>query len=121
MAGLVVFQVLEVGYNIIGSQTFSAIGVFLEDILPELARFFGIIVRMYAEPGEPHHSPHFHVYYQNYAAVYSIEPVEMIGGALPQRQQRLVEAWAELHQGELQENWERLQQGLLPYKVAPLR
>ncbi len=93
----------------------------LEDALPELTRFFGIIVRMYAEPGEPHHLPHFHVYYQNYVAVYSIDPVEMIGGALPRRQRRLVEAWAELHQGELRENWERLQRGQMPYKIAPLR
>ena len=93
----------------------------LEDALPELTRFFGIIVRMYAEPGEPHHLPHFHVYYQNYVAVYSIDPVEMIGGALPRHQRRLVEAWAELHQGELRENWERLQRGQMPYKIAPLR
>jgi hypothetical protein len=89
--------------------------------LPELARFFGIIIRMYAEPGAPHHRPHFHAYYQNYTAVYSIDPVEMLSGQLPRRQQRLVEAWAELHQGELLENWERLQAGRLPYKIAPLR
>ncbi len=67
MAGLVVFQVLEVGYNIIVRlQALSAIGVLLlEALLPELARFFGIIVRMYAEPGEPHHCPRFHVYSQH--------------------------------------------------------
>jgi len=89
--------------------------------LPELARFFGIIVRMYVEPGMPHHVPHFHAYYQNRTAVYSIDPIEMIGGELPRTQQRLVEAWAELHQGELRENWERLQAGQVPYKIAPLR
>ncbi|RMH38606.1 MAG: DUF4160 domain-containing protein [Gammaproteobacteria bacterium] len=76
---------------------------------------------MYVEPGAPHHRPHFHTYYQNHAAVYGIEPVEKLSGMLPRRQQRLVEAWAELHQGELLENWERLQNGLPPYKVAPLR
>jgi hypothetical protein len=32
--------------------------------MPELTRFFGIIVRMYAERNAPHHTPHFHVYYQ---------------------------------------------------------
>ena len=89
--------------------------------MPELARFFGIIIRMYVEPGAPHHRPHFHAYYQNHAAVYAIEPIEKISGRLPRRQQRLVEAWAELHQGELLANWERLQQGLPPYKIAPLR
>jgi len=76
---------------------------------------------MYAEPGAPHHRPHFHAYYQNYAAVYSIDSIEMVDGELPHRLQRLVEAWAEIHQGELRENWERLQAGLPPYKIAPLR
>jgi hypothetical protein len=89
--------------------------------MPEIARFFGIIIRMYAEPGAPHHSPHFHAYYQDETAVYSIDPIDLIGGSLPRRQQRLVEAWAELHQKELLANWERLQGGKLPEKIAPLR
>ena len=88
--------------------------------MPEIARFFGIIIRMYAEPATTHHKPHFHVYYQNHAAV-SIEPLVLIGGDLPRRQQRLVEAWAEIHQGELMENWKRLQMGRLPFRIAPLR
>jgi hypothetical protein len=53
--------------------------------------------------------------------VFNIDSIELIGGSLPQREKRLVEAWAELHQGELKENWERLQAGQLPYKIAPLR
>jgi hypothetical protein len=62
--------------------------------MPELARFFGIIVRMYAEPGAPHHVPHFHAYYGEVVAIFSVDPVEVISGSLPRRQQRLVEAWA---------------------------
>lgn len=89
--------------------------------MPEIARFFGIIIRMYAELGAPHHSPHFHAYYQNQIAIYGIDPIELISGGLPRKQQRLVEAWVELHQGELMENWERLQSGQLPYKITPLR
>ena len=89
--------------------------------MPEIARFFGIIIRMYAEPGAPHHHPHFHVYYQNYVAIYRIDVIDLLSGALPKRQQRLVEAWSELHQGELLENWQRLQAGQLPFKLAPLR
>jgi len=89
--------------------------------MPEICRFFGIIVRMFVEPGAPHHRPHFHAYYQNHVAVISIDTVELIGGNLPSKESRLVEAWAELHQGELLENWERLQSGQLPYKIAPLR
>lgn len=89
--------------------------------MPELARFFGIVIRMYTEPGAPHHRPHFHAYYQNYAAVYGIDPIEVIGGELPIKQRRLVEAWAELHRGELLENWKRLQSGRLPFRISPLR
>lgn len=89
--------------------------------MPEISRFYGIIIRMYVELGAPHHRPHFHAYYQNHTAVYSIEPIELIDGALPLRQQRFVEAWAELHAGELDEAWQRLQSGQLPFKIAPLR
>jgi len=47
---------------------------------------------MYAEPSAPHHRPHFHAYYQDAIGIYSIDTVELIGGALPRRQHRLVEA-----------------------------
>lgn len=89
--------------------------------MPEISRFFGIIIRMFAEPGAPNHRPHFHAYYQNHQAVFSIDTIEVIGGNFPQRERRLVEAWTELHQGELVENWQRLQSGEIPYKIAPLR
>jgi hypothetical protein len=89
--------------------------------MPELSRFFGIIIRMYAEPFAPHHRPHFHAYYQEGTAVFGIEPVELISGALPLRQQRLVEAWAELHLDELKSDWELLKAGRRPRPIAPLR
>ena len=65
--------------------------------MPELSRFFGIIIRMFTEAGTKHHVPHFHAYYQDEVAIFSINPVEMIAGSLARRQKRLVEAWAELH------------------------
>jgi len=89
--------------------------------LPEIARFFGIIIRMFVEAGAPHHYPHLHAYYQNHVAIYRVDRIELISGRLPLKQQRLTEAWAELHRGELVENWERLQSGQLPYKIAPLK
>jgi hypothetical protein len=89
--------------------------------MPELSRFFGIIIRMYWEANEPHHKPHFHAYYQDDVAIYSIVPVELITGSLPKRQQRFVEAWAELHQQELRDDWERLQAGQRPMPIDPLR
>jgi hypothetical protein len=89
--------------------------------MPELSRFFGIIIRMYVEFDAPHHTPHFHAYYQNEVAVYSIEPVDMLSGTLPKRQCRLVEAWAELHQPELLADWQRLQASQPPLSIEPLK
>lgn len=89
--------------------------------MPELSRFFGIIIRMYAELNAPHHTPHFHAYYQNEVAVYGIDPVELIAGELPKRQHRLVEARAELHQAELLADWQQLQAGQRPLPIDPLK
>ena len=89
--------------------------------MPELSRFFGTIVRMYVEPGAPHHRAHFHAYYGEHVAIYAIDPVELMDGEFPRRQRRLVEAWAELHQAELVQDWDRLQSGQPPFKVEPLR
>lgn len=89
--------------------------------MPEISRFFGIIIRMFMEPGAPHHRPHFHAYYQDDMAIYSIDDIELIAGSLPRRQMRLVEAWAELHQRELRLDWERLQEGQTPVPIDPLR
>ena len=88
--------------------------------MPELSRFFGIIIRMYSEVGAPHHRPHFHAYYQNQIGIYAIDDVAIIAGSLPRRQHRLVEAWAELHQEELLAAWNQLQGGEVPVPIAPL-
>ena len=89
--------------------------------MPELARFFGIVIRMYRELGGSHHQPHFHAYYQEHAAVFTINPVDMIAGSFPNRQRRLVEAWAELHQPDLAKDWDLLLQGHKPQPIDPLR
>jgi hypothetical protein len=75
---------------------------------------------MYMEVGAPHHLPHFHAYYQDDVGVFGLDPIELIAGDLPRRPRRLVEAWAELHQAELQADWERLQAGQVPQPIDPL-
>jgi hypothetical protein len=67
-----------------------------------------------------HHLPHFHAYYQDEAAVFSLDPIELIAGSLSRRERRLVEAWAELHQEELIADWQRLQSGQAPLPIEPL-
>ena len=88
--------------------------------MPEISRFFGIIIRMFTEPTVPHHRPHFHAYYQDQVAIVAVDVIEVIGGNLPRRQKRLVEAWTEIHQAELLQDWERLQGGRPPLKIPPL-
>ena len=88
--------------------------------MPEISRFFGIVIRMFMEVGAPHHRPHFHAAYQDVKAVFALDPVECIGGNLPRTQQRLVEAWAEIHREELLRDWELLQSGQPPLKIEPL-
>ena len=68
----------------------------------------------------PHHKPHFHVYYQGSQAVFSIDPIETTEGSLADRQRRLVEAWAEIHQLELMSDWDLLQAGKAPQRIEPL-
>jgi hypothetical protein len=47
----------------------------------------------------------------------------LIAGALPQKQRRLVEAWAQLHQDELLADWELLYAGrnATPNRSAKMR
>ena len=70
--------------------------------------------------GGQHHVAHFHAYWQDEGAIISSEPADVIAGSLPTRQRRLVEAWAELHQRELLDDWNRLQQGRPPVPIEPL-
>ncbi len=76
---------------------------------------------MFVETGSPPHRPHFHAYYQGRVAIFAADRVEKIGGGLPLRQERLVVAWAEIHQKELLEDWLILQAGKMPAKIEPLR
>lgn len=87
----------------------------------ELSRFFGIVIRMYSESGAPHHSPHFHAQYQEYAASFGIQPVELLSGWLPRRQRRLVEEWATANSEALLRDWMLMSRGLEPDPIPPAR
>jgi len=89
--------------------------------VPELSRFLGIVIRMFTEAGAQHHTLHFHAYYQDAVGIFSIDPIELIAGSLPKRQQRLAEAWGEMHQAELRADWQRLQEGRKALPIQPLR
>ncbi|MFN0067182.1 MAG: DUF4160 domain-containing protein [Limisphaerales bacterium] len=56
--------------------------------MPELARFYGIIIRIFSEPSGRHHVAHFHAYYGEHVAVFTINPVALLAGELPPRQRK---------------------------------
>lgn len=72
--------------------------------MPVIARFFGIIIKMYFSQSE-HGVPHFHAIYGEYNAVFDIRTLEMIEGDLPGRAQSLVREWGALYQQELLQMW----------------
>lgn len=73
--------------------------------MPVIARFYGIIIKMYFSQSE-HGVPHFHAMYGEFNGVFSIENLEMMVGDLPNRSQRLIKEWASLYQKDLLEMWE---------------
>lgn len=88
------------------------------DGVPEVCRFLGIIIRMYADEHAP---PHFHAYYQDFSASFSIQTGARIEGDFPQKLSAIVTAWALLRGKELMSNWQALTKGKEPNKINPLR
>jgi hypothetical protein len=72
--------------------------------MPELSRFYGIVIKMYYND---HNPPHFHAEYSPDQMVVDVNTLAVIGGRLPPRATGLVIEWAAQHQGKLQEAWER--------------
>ena len=62
--------------------------------MPEISRFYGIIIKMYFAE---HNPPHFHAEYQDYKAEYAIITLDLIAGKLPPRAHALVLEWAAKH------------------------
>ena len=73
--------------------------------MPVIARFFGMVIKMYFSQRE-HGVPHFHTIYGEYNAVFDIETLEMLEGDLPVRGQQLVTEWAAQYQQELLRMWD---------------
>lgn len=85
--------------------------------MPEICRFYGIVIRMYANDHAP---PHFHSQYGEYEALVAIDRLTVLRGYLPGRALRLVLEWASLHNIELQEAWRHSRNLESPAKIAPL-
>lgn len=88
--------------------------------MPELCRFYNIVVRMmYSDIGQ-HNKPHFHVFYNGFEASVGIDG-ELLAGSLPVKQLKLVQAWAAIHEDELYKAWNNAIRQIPFDKIEPLR
>lgn len=88
--------------------------------MPELCRFYSIVVKMIYNDDDQHHKPHFHVYYNEYEASVAVDG-ELLAGRLPVKQLRLIQAWAAIHEDELYQAWNNAVRSLPFHKIEPLR
>lgn len=86
--------------------------------MPEISRFFGIIILMYYDE---HNPPHFHARYGSDKAAIEIASLRLLEGRIPSRALGLVVEWASQHQEELMMNWEALRNDRPPKKIQPLQ
>lgn len=66
--------------------------------MPEISRFYGIIIAMFF--GD-HNPPHFHARYADKKVAIEIESLRILEGNLPPRALGLVIEWASQHKAEL--------------------
>ena len=88
--------------------------------MPTICMFQGILIRMYWCDTDRHKTPHFHAYYQDDEAVFSLDG-EIISGSFPRKQSAYVKAWALLHEDELRANWQLAVNGENVFRIDPLR
>jgi hypothetical protein len=85
--------------------------------MPEISRFFGIVIAMYFKEHAP---PHFHAKYGSQRGAFSIEDLRLTEGRLPQRVVSLVLEWAFQHREELMDNWRRAEHRERLQRIEPL-
>jgi hypothetical protein len=86
-------------------------------VMPLLARFYGILVRVWWSDHPP---PHIHVYYAEHQASISIETLEILTGQLPRRVKVLVLEWTMQHRDDLRAAWAAAQRREPPGQIGPL-
>jgi len=86
-------------------------------VMPEISRFYGIVIRMFYNDHAP---PHFHAAYGDHELVVGLSPIVVMAGSAPARVGSMVLEWAAVHRQELVEDWERCRTGEPPRAIAPL-
>jgi len=85
--------------------------------MPEICRFYGIIIAMFFDD---HNPPHFHARYGKDTAAIEISSLRVLEGQFPPRALGLVVEWASQHERELLKNWDLAKNNQPIKKIAPL-
>ena len=85
--------------------------------MPEISRFFGIVVRMYYDE---HNPPHLHAEHQGNKALLGFQGNILRGNLASRTALRLVREWIDLHAPELQGDWDLARAGRNLNNIDPL-
>lgn len=73
--------------------------------MPEISRFYGIVIRMFFKPKE-HNPAHIHALYGEHVGIFDLKTITMTEVDLPYKAQELVTEWIVQNQEALLEMWE---------------
>ncbi|MGN0351576.1 MAG: DUF4160 domain-containing protein [Roseburia sp.] len=87
--------------------------------MPLISSFYGILIKMYFNDDEQHHTPHLHAFYAEYSASVDFYG-NILAGSLPSGKLKLVLAWIEIHQEELHALWNLMQTEATYFRIKGL-
>ena len=80
-----------------------------KEYMPEICRFYGIIIYLY---WMDHNPPHIHVVYGDYECSISIME-RIVDGKIPAKVVSKVNQWMDIHQDEIMKLWQKASLSLL--------
>jgi len=84
--------------------------------MPEISRFYGIVITMNFKE---HNPPHFHAIYQDYEISVDIK-TGLVNGKMSKRALKMIFEWLDLYKDELMEDWNLAQDRKTLLKISPL-
>lgn len=81
--------------------------------MPEISRFYGIIIKMFFKPKE-HEPSHIHALYGEYVGIFDLRTMEMTEGDMPIKAQGLIKEWISRNQKSLLQMWDSQKLRKLP-------
>jgi len=85
--------------------------------MPEISRFFGIIIRMFYDE---HNPPHLHAEYASEKAVFDFRGNIIKGDMKSRTATKLVREWIDAHASELENDWKLAGNNQPLNKIEPL-